>query len=230
MTIISGKIMPPARDLAARDPDDPPVFLLLASPTWAPWLPDTVFQKVPIGSTGQVLTVNADGSISWANSSAGFTNPMSATGDLIISNPGSAPVALHIGSAGQVLLVAGGLPAWSAPPWVTNPLTTQGDLIVQGVSAAARLGIGTNNQVLTSNGTTPTWANSAAGFADPTTTAGDLIFKNAVPTTTRLGVGSNNQVLTVVGGLPAWAASASGFANPMTAAGDIITGGLAGVA
>src|SRR5216683_6332936 len=228
MTIVSGKIMPPA---SGRDPGDPPVFILVASPAWAPWLPDTAFQKVPIGSTGQVLTVNADGSIGWSNSSAGFTNPMSATGDLIISNPGSAPVALHIGSSGQVLLVAGGLPAWAAPPWVTNPLTTQGDLIVQGVSAAARLGIGTNNQVLTSNGTTPGWANSAAGFADPTTTAGDLIFKNAVPTTTRLGVGTETQVLTVSGGLPAWANSAAGFANPMTSKGDLIfASGMTGAA
>lgn len=43
-------------------------------------------------------------------------------------------------------------------------LTTQGDLIVaSGASTPARLGIGTNGQVLTSNGTTATWTTPSGG-------------------------------------------------------------------
>ena len=66
--IVGGKIMPTG---AERDPTDPPLFLLQASPSWAPWLPDAVFQRVPIGGAAQVLTVQADGSVAWANSAAG---------------------------------------------------------------------------------------------------------------------------------------------------------------
>lgn len=46
--------------------------------------------------------------------------------------------------------------------WV-NPMTTEGDLIVGGESGAAdRIGIGTPDQVLTSDGTTASWQDSAA--------------------------------------------------------------------
>jgi len=231
VTVLSGKIMPDDPVPTRRDLGDPPVFILMASPLWAPWLPDTTYQKVFIGSAGQVLTVNADGSIGWSNSSSGFGNPMTTTGDMIYSNPGSTPVRLAIGASGNVLLVAGGVPAWSAPPWLTNPITTLGDLIVgSGGTAAGRLGIGASNQVLTVVAGAVAWANSAAGFANPMTTLGDIITAAGGGAAQRLGAGAAGQVLTIVGGVPAWANSASGFANPMTAQGDMISGGLAGVA
>lgn len=44
-----------------------------------------------------------------------------------------------------------------------SPTTTQGDIIVRGASADARLAIGANATVLTSNGTTATWAAAAGG-------------------------------------------------------------------
>lgn len=60
-----------------------------------------------------------------------------------------------------------------------------GDLYYRGSGTAlARLGIGSNNQVLTSNGTTPTWAASGAGFSPsfafattsgPTTTSASYV-------------------------------------------------------
>jgi hypothetical protein len=52
-----------------------------------------------------------------------------------------------------------------------------------------------SNQVLSWNGTSLAWASQSAGFADPTTTKGDLIIRNTSGTT-RLGVGTNNYVLT----------------------------------
>lgn len=42
-----------------------------------------------------------------------ITNPMTAVGDLIMGSTAGAPVALSIGSAGQVLKVAGGVATWS---------------------------------------------------------------------------------------------------------------------
>jgi hypothetical protein len=231
VTIVEGKIMP--RAAPERAEGDPPVFILMASPTYAPWLPDTSFQKVNIGSAGQVLAVQADGSVNWQNSAAGFANPMTTTGDMIFSNPGSTPVRLAIGANGTVLTVAGGVPTWTPNSAVgfANPMTSVGDTIIGGAAGAAtRLAAGTNGQVLTLTAGSPAWVNSAAGFANPMTTPGDIIIENNSSVPARLAVGAANQVLTSVGGLPAWANSASGFANPMTQAGDLITGGLVGAA
>jgi hypothetical protein len=44
-----------------------------------------------------------------------MTNPMTTTGDTIYSSSGSTPARLGIGSTGQVLTVAGGVPSWAAP-------------------------------------------------------------------------------------------------------------------
>jgi hypothetical protein len=45
-----------------------------------------------------------------------MTNPMTTTGDTIYSSSGSTPARLGIGSTGQILTVAGGVPTWAAPP------------------------------------------------------------------------------------------------------------------
>jgi hypothetical protein len=47
-----------------------------------------------------------------------------------------------------------------------SPITTTGDLIIgNGTNSATRLGIGTNGYVLTSNGTTATWAAATGGVS-----------------------------------------------------------------
>jgi len=52
----------------------------------------------------------------WANlDTTGMTNPMTTTGDTIYSSSGSTPARLGIGSTGQILTVAGGVPTWAAP-------------------------------------------------------------------------------------------------------------------
>lgn len=52
----------------------------------------------------------------WANlDTTGMTNPMTTTGDIIYSSPGSTPVRLGIGSTDQILTVAGGVPTWATP-------------------------------------------------------------------------------------------------------------------
>jgi hypothetical protein len=69
------------------------------------------------GTTGQVLKKNSntDMDFIWAADSAGMTNPMTTTGDTIYSSSGSTPARLAIGSTGNVLTVAGGVPTWAAP-------------------------------------------------------------------------------------------------------------------
>jgi hypothetical protein len=44
-----------------------------------------------------------------------MTNPMTTTGDTIYSSSGSTPARLGIGSTGQVLTVAAGIPSWATP-------------------------------------------------------------------------------------------------------------------
>jgi len=45
--------------------------------------------------------------------SGGMTNPMTTTGDIIYSSSGSTPARLGIGTTGQVLSVASGIPSWA---------------------------------------------------------------------------------------------------------------------
>jgi len=69
------------------------------------------------GTTGQVLAkqTNTDMDFTWSTPSSGMTNPMTTTGDTIYSSSGSTPARLGIGTTGQVLTVAGGVPSWATP-------------------------------------------------------------------------------------------------------------------
>jgi len=69
------------------------------------------------GTTGQVLAKasNADMDFVWSADAAGMTNPMTTTGDTIYSSSGSTPARLGIGTTGQVLTVASGIPSWATP-------------------------------------------------------------------------------------------------------------------
>lgn len=73
----------------------------------------------------------------------------------------------------------------------------------------SRLALGTNGQVLTMSGGEPVWAANAAGFADPMTTRGDVIVRDATNTTARLAIGANTYVLTSDGTDISWAPSGS---------------------
>ena len=78
---------------------------------------DTSFVDLKGGTTGQVLAKasNTDLDFVWSADAAGMTNPMTTTGDTIYSSSGSTPARLGIGTTGQVLTVAAGLPAWATP-------------------------------------------------------------------------------------------------------------------
>jgi hypothetical protein len=69
------------------------------------------------GTTDQVLAKNSntDMDFKWVSDATGMTNPMTTTGDVIYSSSGSTPDRLGIGTSGQVLTVAGGLPSWATP-------------------------------------------------------------------------------------------------------------------
>jgi hypothetical protein len=78
---------------------------------------DTSFVDLKGGTTDQVLAKNSgtDLDFKWVTDATGMANPMTTTGDSIYSSSGSTPARLGIGSTGQVLTVAGGVPSWATP-------------------------------------------------------------------------------------------------------------------
>jgi hypothetical protein len=86
-------------------------------------------------------------------------NPSTTLGDIEYrSSTANTNTRLGIGSSGQVLTVAAGVPSWAAG--FANPLTTTGDTIYSSSgSTPARLGIGTAGQILkvNSGATAPEW-------------------------------------------------------------------------
>jgi hypothetical protein len=123
----------------------------------------TSMQDLLGGTTGQVLAKasNADMDFVWSADAAGMTNPMTTTGDVIYSSPGSTPVRLGIGSTGEGLAVVAGIPAWT--PSATSTLTTTGDMLyASAANTLANRAVGTTGQVLTVAGGVPTWATPAS--------------------------------------------------------------------
>ena len=66
-----------------------------------------------------------------AAAAGNLTDPMTTAGDIIIRDGTNTTARLGIGSAGQVLQVSGGLPAWAAAPGGGNPPFDDNQVIIQ---------------------------------------------------------------------------------------------------
>jgi hypothetical protein len=123
------------------------------------------------GGTGTVTSVSGSGGTTGLTLTGG---PITSSGTLTLGGT----LGIANGGTGQVTAAA----AFQA----LSPIAAQGDLIVGGLSGVpTNLTIGTNGQVLTSNGTTATWAAPAAtgvttfsagttGFTPSTATSGGI--------------------------------------------------------
>lgn len=82
-----------------------------------------------------------------------------------VGNVSNVPTALSAGTNGYVLTISSGSPTWQpSVAGFSNPMTTTGDLILGDTGGAAiRLGIGSADHVLRSNGTTASWGTIATG-------------------------------------------------------------------
>ena len=100
--------MPTSSDLVTDLPADFEVFGQAV---------DTALVDLKGGTTNQVLAKNSDTDMDfkWVADAAGMTNPMTTTGDIIYSSSGSTPARLGIGTSGQVIGIAAGVPAWTTP-------------------------------------------------------------------------------------------------------------------
>ena len=93
--------------------------------------------RLPLGTAGQVLKVNSGATApEWATDASGMTNPMTTTGDTIYSSSGSTPARLGIGSTGQILTVAGGVPSWATPA-AADSMTLLATLSLSGSSVTS---------------------------------------------------------------------------------------------
>ena len=92
-------------------------------------------------------------------------NPETTLGDIAYrSSSSNTNTRLAIGSSGQVLTVAAGVPSWATPTDQT-PLTTKGDLFTFS-TVDARLGVGANGTTLVADSSEATglkWAAPAGG-------------------------------------------------------------------
>ena len=110
--------------------------------------------RLPRGTNGQYLKATAT-TVVW-DDAPWLISPTGSEGDIII-RAGSTDVALAVGSNGDVLTVSGGYPSWQAPG--TDPITTQGDIIVgDSGGSATRLPLGPSGYYLFSDGTDAIWS------------------------------------------------------------------------
>lgn len=124
---------------------------------------------------------------------------------------------------------------------LTDPTTTRGDLITRGASAIGRLGIGAAGTFLRTDGTDPSWSNTAAHF-DPSGVTGATAASryvgataNGAPASGTFSVGDfivdqtgKFWICTSAGTPGTWQQSSGGMTNPMTTNQDLIVGAALG--
>jgi hypothetical protein len=113
---------------------------------------DTSLADLRGGTTGQVLKKNTDTDMDfvWSSDATGMTNPMTTTGDMIYSSSGSTPARLGIGTSGQVIGIAAGVPAWVTPAVSGTSWTLEnaGGTALTGAATVTVSGISGKNQIL----------------------------------------------------------------------------------
>lgn len=163
-------------------------------------------------TTGVTLVAGEKAVIAWNGSD--FTKVVST---IVSAANLTGSVAIANGGTGQTTASA----AFNA----LSPITTTGDLIIgNGANSATRLAIGANGAVLTSNGTTATWATPIAGTVTSVSWTGGIV-SIANPTTTPAFT-----IAGTSGGIPYFSSGTTWASSAALAANALVIGGGAGAA
>jgi len=161
---------------------------LLSSATAVAIVTGTPSSSTYLRGDGTWATITGGGSVTSVALTAPsiFTvtgSPITSSGTLALTYSGTALPILN-GGTGQTTATA----AFNA----LSPITTAGDLILgTGVNTAGRLSIGSNGQVLQSNGTTASWATFTSGATiTPTTTSATYYIVGTTSTSGSLSTAS----------------------------------------
>jgi hypothetical protein len=92
----------------------------------------TLTLPVDDGNSGEVLSTNGTGALSWV---APLTNPMDSAGDLIVGGSGGTATKLDAGTTSQVL-IGGTSPTWGG---VSSTLITDGTIVSADINASAAI-------------------------------------------------------------------------------------------
>lgn len=124
--------------------------------------------------------------------------------------------------------VIGDAPVWDGTSWVSTGVATQAELdavaaakantththaagdVTAGTFAVARIGSGTAAAGKYVDGGTGAWTTLPAGFTNPMTASGDIIYGGTAGAATALPKGTDGKVLTLAAGLPSWATPSGG--------------------
>jgi hypothetical protein len=165
-----------------------------AVPVWSDNGSGTV-TSITTGSGLTGGTITTTGTIALDSNAVIAPTLLTTTGDIVYASSANTPARLGIGTAGQVLTVAGGIPTWAAPP---SPLS---GVTLSSTPFTTALGSGAG-AALTSNSV----ANTAVGFATlDAETTGDfnvamghnaLTAQNGASNNTAIGGGAGAQLTT----------------------------------
>ena len=158
------------------------------------------------------LAINiVDGKLFYKDS-GGVVRLLASQSDLTTISFGSTGLTPSTATGGAVT-VAGTLVAGNGGTGINS--YNGGDILyATGSTTLARLGIGTNGQIITSNGTVPQWTSGSSISVGTATnlaggSAGSVPYQSGASTTTFLTIGTANQVLTSSGSAPQWSTNLS---------------------
>ena len=161
-------------------------------------------------------------------------NPETTLGDIAYrSATANTNTRLAIGTNGQVLTVAGGVPTWATSDdanAIQNEIVdAKGDIVAASAAdTPARLAVGTDNQRLIAASGETTGLKYVSDTQNTVIDAeGDLLVGDAADAVQRLAIGSNAQVLTVdtsVDGKIKWATPAGGGGKVLQVVQGTLTG------
>jgi len=190
--------------LKLEDPGAGTDAITIQAPTLA--APYTLTLPVDDGSSGEVLTTNGSGVLSWA--AAGIASPLTTKGDLYTYDTDNAR--LPVGTNNHVLM------ADSA----TATGLKYAQIIDANIDAAAaiarsKIAAGTASHVVINDGSGNLSSESSldetrGGTGQTTYATGDVLYATGADTLGKLTAGTNGNVLTLAAGVPTWAAPGGG--------------------